>query len=288
MVNLCIGNVNRLTVVKTVNFGVYLDGGNPNDGGWGEILLPLREVPSDCTIGDQLSVFIYFDSEDRLIATSKPPLASVGKFAFLRVVDVNRAGAFLDWGLPKDVLVPYTEQTKPMRKGAFYVVYVYQDEESKRITASSKLSKFLDNTETTYHVGDCVEGLIMAQTDLGYKVIINHAHTGMVYQNEVFSPLNIGQTLTVVVKKIRHDGKIDLRVPQPDKHDLSDLEHTIMQRLSTNHGVLALGDKTPPKDVYRVLGVSKKHFKRAISRLYKQRLIVVEDNRITQVISQKT
>lgn len=288
MVNLCIGNVNRLTVVKMVNFGVYLDGGNPNDGGWGEILLPLREVPSNCAIGDQLSVFIYFDSEDRLIATSKTPLASVGKFAFLRVVDVNRAGAFLDWGLPKDVLVPYAEQSKPMRKGAFYVVYVYQDEESERITASSKLSKFLDNTETTYRVGDCVEGLIMAQTDLGYKVIINHAHTGMVYQNEVFSPLNIGQTLTVVVKKIRHDGKIDLRVPQPDKHDLSDLEHTIMQRLSANHGVLALGDKTPPKDVYRVLGVSKKHFKRAISRLYKQRLIVVEDNRITQVISQKT
>lgn len=280
-----IGDFNTLSVIKTTEIGVYLDGGNPHDDGWGDILLPARYVPAHCEVGDELCVFLYFDSEDRLIATIDVPKAKVGEFAYLRVVDVNRAGAFLDWGLSKDVLCPYVEQAKPLRKGFYALVYLYQDDESERITASSKLSKFLDKTEKNFRVGQTLNGLVMAPTDLGYKVIINQAHTGMLYQNEVFSELKIGQNVTVQIQKIRDDGKIDLRLPRPDKNDLSELEQDIMRRLSANHGVLALGDKAPPEEIYRVLGVSKKNFKRAISRLYKQRLIVVEAQRITQVTS---
>ncbi len=277
---LCIGDYNTLSVLKISDIGAFLDAGNPNEGGWGEVLLPARYVPEHCAEGDTLNVFLYFDSEDRLIATTETPKAKVGEFAFLQVVDVNQAGAFLDWGLPKDVLAPYVEQSKPMRQGAFYVVYLYQDEESERITASSKLSKFLDKTPKPYRVGECVKGLVMAKTDLGYKVIINHCHTGILYANEVFSPLKIGQAVEVQIKKIRDDDKIDLLLPQPKKSDLSELEQTILERLKANHGILSLGDKTPPDAIYRTLGVSKKNFKRAISRLYKARLIVIEAERI--------
>lgn len=282
-----IGDYNTLTVLKNSDFGLYLDGGDPHDGGWGEILLPARYVPNDCHVGDDIRVFIYFDSEDRLIATTAEPLAKVGEFAFLRVADVNRAGAFLDWGLPKELLVPYGEQSKPMRKGVFYVVYIYQDDESERITASSKLNKFLDKAAKDYRVGDSVFGIVMAQTDLGYKVIINHRHTGMLYANEVFTSLKIGQAVRVQIQKVRDDEKLDLRLPRPDKKDLSELETTIMQRLENNHGVLALGDKTAPDVIYRTLSVSKKNFKRAISRLYKQRMILIEDERITLAPKEK-
>lgn len=271
-----IGRFNDMAVVKRVDFGVYLDGGE-----WGEILLPARYVPSPCVMGDVLSVFVYFDSEDRIIATRETPAAQVGQCAYLRVVDVNAAGAFLDWGLPKDLHVPYVEQNRKMRKGAFYVVAIYQDEESERITASAKLGKFLDNTPPPYTREQTVRGMVMAKTDLGYKVIIEHTHTGLLYDNEIFTSLNIGQAIEVVVAKIREDGKIDLRLPQPPKDDLSVLENEILQRLRANHGQLALGDKTPPETVYQVLGVSKKNFKRALSRLYKQRLILVEAQRIT-------
>ncbi len=275
-----IGDFNTLTVIKRLDVGVYLDGGNSEDGGWGEILLPARYVPENCQEGDELSVFIYFDSEDRLIATTETPKAKVGQFAYLQVVDVNNAGAFLDWGLPKDVLVPYVEQSKKMREGAFYLVYIYQDDESERITASSKVSKFLNKTPHNYAPNDMADGIVMAETDLGYKVIINHKHTGLLYKNEIFAPLKIGQNVTVQIKKIRDDEKIDLILPQPKKSDLSDLEQRIMKRLDNNNGILGLGDKTPPEEIYRVLGVSKKNFKRAISRLYKERLIVVEPKRI--------
>lgn len=280
---IAIGQYNQLVITKIVEFGLYLDGGDPEQGGWGEILLPKRYLPAEpCNVGEKLTVFVYFDSEDRIIATTDTPKACVGEFAYLRVSDVNRAGAFLDWGLPKEVLAPYQEQAKPMRQGVFYVVYLYQDPESERITASSKLSRFLDKTptDTAYNVGQGVNALIMAKTDLGYKAIINHRHTGLFYDNEIFTTLSIGQSVTATIHKIRDDGKIDLRLDAPSKQDLSELEQTIVDKLIANHGVLRLGDKTPPAVIYQSLGVSKKNFKRAVSRLYKQRLIVVEAERI--------
>ncbi|PID89067.1 MAG: GntR family transcriptional regulator, partial [Bacteroidia bacterium] len=265
------------------DIGAYLDGGDTAHGGWGDILLPKRYLDDRAEVGQYLTVFIYFDSEDRIIATTERPYATVGQFAYLRVTDVNRAGAFVDWGLPKEVLIPYAEQAKPLRKGAFHVVYLFQDDESERVTGSTKLSKFLDNTEHLYQKGQTCDGLVMAKTELGYKVIIDHQYTGLLYDSEVFTPLKIGQTLAVIVNKIRDDGKIDLRLPRPDKSDLSELEQSLLTRLAANHGVLHLGDKTPPEAIYQTLGVSKKNFKRAISRLYKKRLIVVESDKITQV-----
>lgn len=278
---IAIGQYNTLTVTKIVDFGLYVDGGDENDEGWGEILLPARYVPADCEVGSEIRVFIYFDSEDRIIATTQEPKATVGQFAYLRVVDVNATGAFLDWGLPKDLLVPYSQQANRMRQGAYYLVYVYQDDESERVTASSKLSPFLNQSIPAYATNESVSGIVLAQTDLGYKVIINHQHTGMLYHNEVFQPLKIGQPLTVKIKKIREDNKIDLSLDLPDKRDLSELEQRILAKLAANHGILRLGDKTPPEAIYAAFAVSKKNFKRAVSRLYKQRLIVVEAERIT-------
>lgn len=279
--NIAIGQYNTLSVTKIVDFGLYLDGGDEESGGWGEILLPARYVPADCHVGSEIRVFIYFDSEDRIIATTETPKASVGQFAYLRVIDVNAAGAFLDWGLSKDLLVPYPQQANKMRQGAYYLVYVYQDEESERVTASSKLSHFLNQTPPTYSVKQSVNAIVMATTDLGYKVIIENQHTGMLYHNEVFQPLKIGQQITVNIKKIREDNKIDVLIDNPTKHDLSDLEQQILNKLAANNGILWMGDKTAPDVIYAAFSVSKKNFKRAVSRLYKQRLINVEAERIT-------
>lgn len=275
-----IGQWQTLVVTKLVDFGVYLDGGETGQGGWGEILLPLRYVPQSCEVGQALSVFVYFDSEDRIIATTEKPKATVGEFTYLRVKDVNQAGAFLDWGLPKDLMVPYAEQANKMRVGAYYIVYIYLDDESERITASSRVSRFVKQSVADYRTGETVNLLVMAQTDLGYKCIINHQHWGMLYHNEVFEVLTIGQKLPALIKKIRQDGKIDLCLPQPKKEDLSELEQVIMNQLDANNGRLRVGDKTDPKDIYRLFKVSKKNFKRALSRLYKKRLILVEAEQI--------
>ncbi|PIE45545.1 MAG: GntR family transcriptional regulator [Gammaproteobacteria bacterium] len=287
MVKVNIGQFNRLTITKMVDFGLYLDGGDEIRQGWGEILLPARYVPENAEVGQAIDVFVYFDSEDQIIATTEKPKACVGQFAYLKVVDVNAAGAFLDWGLPKDLLVPYAEQTRKMRQGEHYLVYVYQDDESERITASSKINRFLNTHLPEYLVGELLQGIVMAETDIGYKVIINHRHSGMLYYNEVFTPLRIGQTVTVNIKKIRDDGKIDLLMPQADKNDLSELENAILQDLKLNNGVLCLGDKTPPDVIYQRFSVSKKNFKRALSRLYKQRMITVEPQRICLTERQK-
>lgn len=276
-----IGQWQSLKVTKIVDFGVYLNGGDEEFGGWGDILLPARYAPADAEIGDSIYVFIYFDSEDRIIATNDIPKATVGQFAYLRVVDVNKAGAFLDWGLPKDLLVPYAEQANKMRTGAYYIVYIYQDEESMRVTASSRISRFISKNHPTYSKDEVIDVLVIAETDLGYKCIVNHQHWGMLYRNEVFEPLSIGQKLRALIKKIRDDGKIDLQLPQPKKYNLSELEQSIMDRLHANHGLLRVGDKTDPQVIYRLFRVSKKNFKRAVSRLYKQRLISVEAEKIT-------
>ncbi len=278
-----IGQYNTLTVTKAVDFGLYLDGGDIDEGGWGNILLPARYVPADVAISDEITVFIYFDSEDRIIATTEKPKATVGEFAFLRVVDVNKVGAFLDWGLPKDLLVPYIQQANKMQKGAYYVVYIYQDDESERITASARLNRFLDETPADYPLGKKLNGLIMAKTDLGYKVIIENAHTGMLYHNEVFTHLNIGQKVSIFINKIREDGKIDLKLETLKKSELSVLEQQILDKLSVNNGVLKISDKMPPEEIYRLFSVSKKNFKRALSHLYKQRLIVIEKGYIELV-----
>ena len=195
-----IGKLNTLRIVKEVDFGLYLDGGEQ-----GEILLPTRYVPEKYEIDEELEVFIYNDSEDRIIATTEKPYAMVGDIAYLEVVSVNSVGAFLDWGLMKDLLVPYREQNSKMHEGKSYVVAIYLDDESQRIVATSKLDKLLDNIPIDYEVNQEVDVLVHCKTDLGYKVIINKLHWGMIYENQVFQEIEIGQQIKAYVQKIRDD-----------------------------------------------------------------------------------
>jgi len=270
-----IGAINELEVVKEVEFGIYLDGGEH-----GEILMPGRYVPANCKVGDHIEAFIYLDSEDRLIATTEKPLAIVGEFAMLKVVSVTGVGAFLDWGLPKDLLVPFREQQHKMEEGRSYLVYVYLDDESQRIAATSKLDKCVDNLPVDYEVGEEVDLIIAGQTDLGYKAIIDNSHWGMIYKNEVFRPLKTGQKLKGFIKHIREDEKIDLSLEKPGYEKIDDISQSILNKLAANNGFLPLNDKTDPEVIKETLHISKKNFKKAIGSLYKQRIISIEENGI--------
>lgn len=269
-----IGKLNKLRVVKRVDFGIYLDGED-----FGEILLPRRYVPENCEIDDIIEVFVYFDSEDRIIATTEKPYAMVGQFALLKVISVNSVGAFIDWGLPKDLLVPFREQKQKMEEGKSYVVFIYLDK-SKRIVASSKLDKFLDTMPINFQEGQEVELLVCCQTDLGYKAIINGCHGGILYKNEVFQILEKGQQIKGFIKKVRDDKKIDLCLHKPGYEKVGDLSERIIDTLKKRDGFISVGDKSSPKIIYDMFGVSKKTYKKAIGVLYKKRLITFEDNGI--------
>jgi len=274
-----IGKVNKLRVVKEVDFGIYLDGGEEFD----EILMPKRYVPAGTKPEDMIDCFIYLDSEDRIIATTQKPLAMVGEFACLKVVSIAPMGAFLDWGLMKDLLVPNNEQNKKMEVDNFYVVYVYLDEESNRIVASAKVEEFLDNDPHEYKEGDEVNLMICAKTDLGYKAIINESHSGVIYSNEVFKKVEIGDKLKGYIKKLRPDGKIDLRLDKPGIARVIDLATQITDKLKEHDGFIPVGDNSPAEEIYNTFGVSKKTFKRAIGGLYKARMITLEENGIRLV-----
>ncbi len=265
-----IGKYNQLRVTKLTGFGVYLDGGS-----YGEILLPKRYVPQDCEVDSWLDVFIYLDSEDRLIATTDKPLAAVGEVACLTVVDVNRVGAFLDWGLPKDLLVPRQEQAHLMQQGQAYVVCVYLDEKTETIVASSRLDLFLNEFGGAFQARQPVELMIYERTELGFKAVIDATHIGLLYANEVFQPLQIGQRVSGFIKAIRPDQKIDLilQLPSPVVEDA--LAQKILNHLQARGGSSTFTDKSSPEDIYREFQVSKAHFKRAIGLLYKQQKIVM-------------
>ncbi len=269
-----IGIVNELTVVKEVDFGVYLDG-----GGLGEILLPQRYVPQNCKAGDILKVFIYLDSEDRVIATTEHPYAMVGDFALLKVVSVTSVGAFLDWGLPKDLLVPYREQNTTMKEGKSYIVRVYLDN-SNRIAASAKLDKYLDKEPGGLQEGQEVELFICNQTDIGYKAIINSSHWGVLHFNEVFQTLKRGQKIKGFIRKIRDDDKIDLCLHKSGYEKVDDVTGTIITVLKEQGGFISVTDKSSPETIYTLFSVSKKTYKKAVGALYKKRLITIEDNGI--------
>jgi predicted RNA-binding protein (virulence factor B family) len=267
-----IGIMNQLRVVKELDFGIYLDGGEH-----GEILMPKRYVPENCKVDEIIDAFIYRDSEDRLIATTEIPLAMVGDFAFLKVVSVSTVGAFLDWGLPKDLMVPYREQKHSMEKGKKYIVRVYLDHDSERIVASSKIDRFLDNLPPEFEEGQEVDLLIVSKTDIGFKAIVNNSHMGMIYQNEVFQEIKQGQNMKAYIKKVREDEKIDLCLEKPGYEKLDKLAQRILTELKDNEGFIALNDKTDPEKIYHSFEASKKSFKKAIGALYKQRLIKIEE-----------
>lgn len=270
-----IGKYNTLTVVKVVDFGVYLDGGE-----WGEILMPKEYVPENCSPDDEVRVFIYFDSEDRIVATTEEPAVQVGEFAFLKVVAVSGIGAFLNWGLRKDLLVPFREQRDPMVEGRSYLVYVYVDKASDRIVASAKIDKYLDQVFPDYEPKQEVDLLVARKTDLGYAVIVNQAHWGLVYGNEVFQSLRIGQKLKGYVKRVREDEKIDVVLQPAGFAKIEGLAGMVLEKLKDYGGVLDLSDKSNPEEIYRVLGCSKKNYKKALGTLLKQGLIEIGESEV--------
>ena len=265
-----IGTFNNLQVVKQVDFGVYLDGDDLDT-----ILLPKRYVPNGCEIGDWIDVFLYFDSDDLLIATTEKPKVEVGCCEMLKVVDINHAGSFMDWGLPKDLLVPYNEQQKPMEVGYSYVVYVYHDEASDRIAASTKLSHHLDEQPVWLKPRQSVNLQIASRTELGYKAIIDDKYLGLLFRADAYRPLKIGERLPGFVKSIRSDGKIDLLISQATLQGDHELSQQIVQYLTDQGGTSTLTDKSDPEEIYRVFKVSKKKYKQALGNLYKSRKITI-------------
>lgn len=274
--NIELGRFNELEVVKQVDFGMYLDGGEE-----GEILLPARYVPEGCKVGDRLNVFLYLDMDERLVATTLTPLVQVGQFAYLEVAWVNQFGAFLNWGLMKDLFVPFGEQKMKMQVGRKYMIHAHLDEESYRIVASAKVERYLSKEMPEYQPGEEVEILIWQKTDLGYKAIIEHQHSGLLYENEVFTTLEVGRKMRAFVKQVRDDGKIDLMLQKPGLGKVDDFAKTLLEHIRENGGRISLNDKSPADEIYETFGVSKKTFKKGVGDLYKKRLISLQEDGIT-------
>lgn len=273
-----LGRWNRLTVTRRVDFGVYLDGGDP-----GEVLMPLKYVPRGTQPGDELEVFVYLDQQERLVATTETPKAQVGEFAYLKVAWVNRYGAFLDWGLLKDLFVPFHEQKMRMEQGRSYIVYPYIDGETARIVASAKVEHFLSSEMPPYKHGDEVNLLVWQKTDLGFKVIVENQYSGQLYSNEIFTSLHTGDRLKAFVKHVREDGKIDLVLQHPGVKGLDNFSNQLLQQIEDAGGFIPFTDKSSAEDIEETFGVSKKTFKRAVGMLYRQRLIELLPNGISLV-----
>ena len=277
-----VGRTNVLRVVKRLPFGAYLSPGSAKKGhDLEEILLPKRYEPENLKVDDLIKVFIYRDSEDRLIATTETPLAQVDECAYLKVVDVNQVGAFMDMGLMKDLFVPFAEQSTRMKVGESYVVHLYLDEHSGRIMASSKLDKFLFETSHYHKPEQAVDLLVYAETELGYKAVIGSNYTGLLYKNELLKPLQIGDKLSGYIKAIRPDKKIDLTLQLTSEKTRPDLANKILAHLKESNGTSTITDKSPPEEIYQVFDVSKKSYKKALGALYKRKLILIEKDKIT-------
>jgi uncharacterized protein len=272
------GKFNKLHITKIVEFGVYLHGDD-----LGEILLPMKWVPDNCKPDDEVEVFVYYDSSDRLIATTMKPYAVVGDFAFLKVNAVNNVGAFLDWGLEKDLLLPYREQKYKVEEDNWYVVYVFSDDKG-RIAASTVLEKYIDTDTGELTIGQEVDLLLYAASDLGFKAIINNRYEGVIYANEVFQQLKRGQKLRGYIKYVREDGKVDLTLYKSGYIDkIDELSEKVLNELATAGGFLPLNDKSTPEEIYLTLGMSKKNFKQSIGKLFKLRSITIDDSGIRLV-----
>jgi hypothetical protein len=278
-----VGKFNNLQVVKIADHGVYVDGGEE-----GTILLPNRYVPEGTDIDDWIEVFLYFDSDDLLIATTETPKAMVNSVELLKVIDTNRVGAFLDWGLPKDLLVPFSEQQHPMKEGESYMVYVFHDHETDRILASSKLNLYFEEEPEGLKERQAVDLQISDKTDLGYKALINNQYLGLIFHGDAFRPLAIGERLPGYIKSIREDGKVDLLISQHSSEGDDSLEGQIITHLNASGGESNLTDKSDPDLIYRLFKVSKKKYKNALGALYRRKLIVITREKISLVKAKKT
>lgn len=260
-----IGNRNNLEVSRLVDFGAYLR----EPGGETEVLLPARYIETPLRPGDMVDVFVYTDSEDRPVATTLSPLAEAGDVAMLKVVSTGRYGAFLDWGLPKDLLVPLSEQKARMTEGRSYPVYVFLDDASKRVVASAKLEKHLGNLFPRYRRGDKVKAMVFDRNEVGWRCAVDSRHLGMLYADELFTPVHIGDTLEAYVKYVRPDGKIDLTLSPHAEERTHSLAERIEEALKKNGGHLDLGDSSSPEEIKARFQCSKKDFKKAIGHLMK-------------------
>ncbi len=270
-----LGDYATLKAVREVDFGMYLDGGRE-----GKILLPSRYVPRQLKVGDEIEVFVYLDQDERLIATTETPLARVGEFACLEVAWVNEYGAFLNWGLMKDLFCPFREQKMRMQAGQSYIVYITIDEDSYRLMASAKVERYLSKDAPQYKHGDEVDLLVWQKTDLGFKVIVDNKHQGLVFDNQVFRPLTTGDRLKGYIDHVRQDGKIDITLQPTGRRHTEDFSELLLQYLRDNNGHCDLGDKSPSELIADRFKVSKKTYKKAIGDLYRRRLITITDDGI--------
>jgi len=265
-----LGKMASLRINRRTDFGFYLDGEN-----LGEILMPKRYITPDMKPGDLVEVFVFLDGEERLVATTEIPVAQVGEFGFMKVSKIEKIGAFLHWGVSKDLLVPFSEQRVKMEEGKSYLVFVYVDKLTERVVASMKLEKFFSKEKPDVRAGQEVQIQIWVQTDLGYKAIVEGKYLGMLYKNEVFKKLTTGMTMTGYVKKMREDGKIDLSLEKPGFSRVNPHEHKLIDLLQKAGGFLPYGDKTDPEVIYKIFGMSKKMYKQLIGALFKQKKIVI-------------
>ena len=275
MEQLKIGKTNTLKVIKQLDFGIYLDGLDR-----GEILMPAQYAPQGTNPGDMIKCFIYFDSEDRIIATTLEPYAETDDFAYLEVVAANQTGAFLNWGLPKDLFVPFREQLSKMTPGKRYVVYIYYDLHSNRIAASERIEKFLNREPNQYKVGEAVSILFFHKSDIGYKAVLDQKFLGLLHNSDVFMNVQTGMEMVGYIKQLKDDGKIDLVLQKPGYEAIDEQAAFLLDKLKIRGGFLNLNDKSTSEVIYDQLGMSKKTFKKAVGSLYKRRLISLEEGGI--------
>ncbi|MBT4921401.1 MAG: GntR family transcriptional regulator [Rickettsiales bacterium] len=275
-----IGKENALAIIKKVDFGLYLDGKGQDD-----ILLPRRYAPKDSQVGDELNVFIYLDSEDRIIATTETPYAEVGKTAHLEVVATGNFGAFLDWGLAKDLLVPFKEQRIPMLRGKSYSVFVFLDV-TGRISASSKLSRYLEEeNHGVFTLDEKVNLQIVSRSDLGYKAVINDTHLGLIHSSDLLQPINIGDKLVGYIRQIREDDRINLSLQERGEAVVDNLAQNILEFIESEGGSSDITDKSSPDLIYQLFKVSKSNYKKALGKLYTDKKILIEDGLVKIVKS---
>jgi uncharacterized protein len=270
-----IGKYNTLTVLRQVEFGFYLDAFD-----YGEVLLPNRYADEGLRVGDEKDVMVYLDGDERLIATTERPYGQVGEFAYLRINDVNQFGAYADWGLKKELFIPFAEQKTKCEVGLKYMVFIYLDEKTERILGTTKVHKYVDLAPALIKEGQEVEAIVWSMTDFAYTLIFNHSHKGILYKNEVFQKLFIGQKLNVYIKKIREDLKIDLSLNTISVERFDEFSDLVLEKLKERNGFLKVTDKTDADKIYDIFGMSKKNFKKAIGKLYKDRKIMIHDDGI--------
>ena len=273
-----IGQYQTFSILRETEPGLYLGDGEEN-----EILLPHKYKPEAFEIGDEIEVFVYLDNEERPIATTLEPYVTLNEYGYLQCSDVNKYGAFMDWGLEKQLFVPFKEQARPMTVGNWYIVYLYLDEKTNRLAGSSKTNKFVDNSTVTVEKYDKVDVLVTHLTDKGANVIVNGKHHGLIYIDDIFEDIRSGDRLKAYVKKVREDNKIDIVLQAPGYRSIEPNANYILDELKAAGGFLPLHDKTDPETIKNELGLSKKSFKKAIGSLYKDKQIIIKSDGIELV-----